>query len=99
MNQSLREVRIDLACALTGLLIGVIQSQQHFFVGVVAMIDMRRAPPFIFMRIDVPLNAFGRPAVLVQLVLLNQPLDQAKLVLTINNLEVLRQIGLLPVRF
>jgi hypothetical protein len=59
---------------------------------------MRRAQALVFLRVDVPLGLLGRPARLVELQFTAHALDQAQLVVAVEDLEVLRQPGVLPVR-
>ena len=52
---------------------------------------------FVFLRVDEPLDLLRHPAGVVDLEVLDQPLDQAQLVVRVDDLEILRQIGLAPV--
>ncbi|MDT4853017.1 hypothetical protein FQZ97_872710 [compost metagenome] len=59
---------------------------------------MLRADALVLLPVDEPLRLARRPALLVQAELADHPLDQALLVVGIENLEVLGQPGFLPVR-
>jgi hypothetical protein len=57
------------------------------------------ASAFIFLFVDVPLRLLVRPLVLVQIKRLVYTLDQAQLVVTVEDLEILRQVSVLPMGF
>ncbi len=62
------------------------------------LLDMLRPQPLILLAVDKPLRLFRRPATLVNLVLPHHPLDQPQLVIAVQDLEIFRQAGILPVR-
>eukprot|EP00659_Diplonema_papillatum_P019762 gene19762-biopygen20046 len=59
---------------------------------------MLRAQAFIFLTVDEPLGLTDRPALFIQAQLADHPLDQALLVVAVENLEGLAQAGFLPMR-
>lgn len=61
-------------------------------------LDILRAQAFVLLPVDEPLRLAGRPALLVQAQLADHPLDQALLVIAVEDLEILRQPRLTPVR-
>ncbi len=65
---------------------------------VAAGLDVLRAQAFVLLPVDEPLRLARRPALLVEAELADHPLDQALLVVGVENLEVLVQPGFLPVR-
>ena len=60
---------------------------------------MGRAPALVFLRIDVPLSLPGGPSRFIELQFAAHPFDQSQLVVAVQDLEILRQPGLLPVGF
>ncbi len=52
--------------------------------------------PFLFAARNEPLHLAGREALVVDRVVFEQPFDQAELVVGVDDLEVLRQAGVLP---
>ena len=58
---------------------------------------MLRPQAFILLSVDEVLNFTGTPAIIIQLEVLDQPLDDPQLVVRIDDLEILRQPGVLPV--
>jgi|GEM_PF-1450627 len=94
-QQQLGEV--DQPALAAELVIGVVQFQQLLAGGVVAGLDMARALAFFLAAIDVARHHARRPAGVVQPALAQQALDQTDLVVGVDDLEGLRQPGLLPV--
>ncbi len=60
-------------------------------------LHVRGTQPFIFLRIDEPLRLARRPAGLIQIQFPADALDQAQLIVTVENLEILRQASFFPV--
>ena len=61
-------------------------------------VDMIRAQPFIFARIDIPLHFTRRVVILIDTLLTNQSAQGAQLIIAVHDLKILRQLRLLPVR-
>ena len=57
---------------------------------------MLRTQPFVLLGVDEPLNFLRHPAAVVDFEILEQALDQAQLIVGIDDLEVLRQFRFLP---
>ncbi|MNI66619.1 hypothetical protein D3C73_1221980 [compost metagenome] len=55
------------------------------------------AQAFVLLPIDEPLGLARGPALLIEAKLTDHPLDQALLIITVEDLEVLHQTGFLPV--
>ena len=83
--------------ALAGFLVGGIDAQQGLLVEIGALRHMPGAPRLVLVPVDVPLQLPGHPAGLVQVQVRQYPAHDAKLVLAVDDLEGLRQPGLLPV--
>lgn len=59
---------------------------------------MMRAQSFIFLAVDVPHCTARRPLFLIEVHRLNQTLQQTQLVFAVEDLKVLRQVGIQMVR-
>ena len=59
---------------------------------------MVRAQPFVLLAVDVPHRLTRRPLLLVEVHRLDQALQQAELVFAVEDLEILRQVGVHMVR-
>ncbi len=64
---------------------------------VALVVEVLRPQALVFLRIDEPLDFLGHPAAVVDLEIFQQALDQAQLVVRIDDLEILRQLRFLPV--
>ncbi|VGP98793.1 hypothetical protein SB00610_04850 [Klebsiella quasipneumoniae subsp. similipneumoniae] len=84
--------------AIAGFLIGLIHLLPGLFDRVAVALNMVRAQPFIFLAVDVPHRLTRRPLLLIEVHRLNQTLQQAQLVFAIEDLEILRQVGVQMVR-
>ena len=60
---------------------------------------MPRAQPFVFLPVDEPLRLLGRPARLIEVEFAANALDDPQLIVAIENLELLGQSCLAPMRF
>ncbi len=89
--------KVHHAAALTGLFIGGIDREHGAGELVTVVLYVGGAQTFVFLCVDVPLHLAWGPFVLVNAQRLAQTLDQPKLVITVQDLEVLRQIGFTPV--
>ena len=91
--------KIHHATTLAGQFIGAV-NLEHGLAELVTgrYVDVRCAQTFIFLRIDIPLSLFWWPARFVQRQLPAHTLDQTQLVIAVQDLEILRQAGLFPVR-
>ncbi len=94
-QQQLREV--DEAAAFADFLVGGKERDHLAAVRVAFVVEMLRPQALVFLRIDEPLDFLRHPAAVVDLEVLQQPLDQAQLVVRIDDLEILRQLRLAPV--
>ncbi len=95
-QQQLGEV--DTAGLVAGLLIGPVDAQHLLLEEIPRRIDVLRSPAFVLLAIDEALRLPRRPACLIQLQRLQGALDQPELIVRIQDLELLRQPGILPVR-
>ncbi len=89
---------IDHPGAGAGGLVGFVDAAHGGQEQVAAGLDAGRADAFVLLAVDEPLGLLGRPALLIQAQLADHPLDQPLLVIGVENLEVLDQLGFLPVR-
>ena len=94
-QQQLGEV--DDAGAGAGLFIGFVDLQLCGEEQITAGLDVAWTQAFVLLRVDPPLRLARRPALLVEAELADHPLDQALLVVGVENLEILRQLRLAPV--
>ena len=78
---------------IAGLLVGLINLLPGLLNRVTVALYMVRAQPFIFLAVDVPHRLTRRPLLLIEIHRLNQTLEQAQLVFAVEDLEVLRQVG------
>ena len=62
------------------------------------LLDVIRPKPFVLLATDKPLGLLRWPLALINLVFPYHPLDQSQLVVAVQNLEVLRQPSIFPVR-
>ena len=60
---------------------------------------MPRAQSFVFLPVDEPLRLLGRPARLIEVEFSANAFDDPQLIIAIENLELLRQSCLAPMRF
>ena len=60
-------------------------------------LDMLGATALVLLAVDEPLRLASRPAAVIQAEVANDALDQAQLVVGIEDLEAFRQAGFLPV--
>src|SRR3569623_2114976 len=95
-QQQLGEVDQPRAAAV--LCVSLIDAQHLRREEVAACVDVLRPQAFFFAAIDVPLYLARRPLRLVELEALQEPADQAILIVGVEDLKGLRQIGLAPVR-
>ena len=89
---------VDQPGAGAGGLVGLVDAQLGGEEQVAGRLDMLRAQAFVLLPVDKPLRLLGRPLGFVQAQLADHPLDQALLVVAVEDLEVFRQLGFLPVR-
>ncbi len=82
---------------LADFLVGGIERDHLPAVRVPLVVEVLRPQALVLLRIDEPLDLLGHPAAVVDLEILQQPLDQPQLVVRIDDLEVLRQLRFLPV--
>ncbi len=94
-QQQLGEV--DDASAGAGLFIGFVDLQLGGEEQITAGLDVAWTQAFVLLRVDPPLRLARRPALLIEAELADHPLDQALLVIGVENLEILRQLRLAPV--
>ena len=90
--------KIDQTEAVAGFLIRLIEADQFALGRVVAAAELLRAPALFLMTIDKTKHLARRPVGLVEVKVLQGALDQPPLILGVENLEALRQAGLLPMR-
>ena len=82
---------------MTDLLVGSVKRDHLPAVRVALIVEVLRPQALVLLRIDKPLDLLGYPAAVVDLEVLQQSLDQAQLVVRIDDLKVLRKLGFLPV--
>ncbi len=95
-QQQLREV--DHAGARAGLLVVRVQADQLAARRIVAVLEMLGPVALVLVRIDEPLHLAGHPAALIQALRLDEFLDQAQLILGVQDLEALDQARLAPMQ-
>ena len=95
-QQQLGEVDDAGACA--GRLVGFINAAHGGQEQVAAGLDALRADALILLPVNEPLRLLGRPALFIQAEVADYPLDQALLIVRVENLEVLGQPRFFPVR-
>ena len=83
-----------MAGAVAGLLVGLIDLLPGLLDRVAVALNMVRAQPFIFLAVDVPHRLTRRPLLLIEVHRLNQTLQQTELVFAVEDLEILRQVGI-----
>ncbi|KAI1692489.1 hypothetical protein Ddc_23582 [Ditylenchus destructor] len=88
---------IDNPGAYAGGLVGFINAAHGGQEQITAGLDMLWAQAFVFLAVDEPLRLTRRPTLLVEAQLADDPLDQALLVIAVEDLEGLGQARLLPV--
>jgi hypothetical protein len=88
---------VDEPTAATDLLVGLVQRDQFAAIRVALVVQVLGSETLVFLRIDEPLDLLGHPAAVVDLEVLEQALDQAQLVIRIDDLEILWQHGFPPV--
>lgn len=79
---------------IAGFLIGLIHLLPGLLNRVAVALNMVRSQAFVFLAVDVPHRLTRRPLLLIEVHRLNQALKQAQLVFAIEDLEVLRQVGI-----
>ena len=89
---------VDHAAAIAGDLIGSVNAQHGFGVFVAEVVDVACTQAFVFLAVDIPLALFGGPALFVDLQFSVDAFDEAQLIVAIEDLEVLNQSSLFPVR-
>ena len=89
--------KIHGAGALAALLILGIQPDHLLQCRIVAAVQVLRPAAFVLVLVDEVLHFTRHPAILIQLQRLQQLLDDAQLIVGIQDLEALRQAGLAPV--
>ena len=82
---------------LAGQLIELVHLDHLAHVGVAVGLDLMGPQPLFLAAGDEVLDLLGRPALVIDVVLLEQSLDHAQLVIAVDDLEVLGQTRLLPV--
>ena len=88
---------VDHAIFLTRLFIQLIQLLHGTRQRVCRGDHVRRPAALVFLGIDKPLDLLGRVAGIINIVVFHQTLDHTQLVVAVQNLEILRQSGFLPV--
>ena len=84
--------------AVAGLLVGLIDLLPGLLDRVAVALNVMRAQPFIFLAVDVPHCLTRRPLLLIEIHRLNQTLQQTELVFAVEDLEILRQVGVKMMR-
>ncbi len=95
-QQQLGEV--DHAIAAAGVFVRLVQLDQLAAGRIAVVLQVLRPQAFVFLRVDEPRHFTRHPARVVQVQAADDLLDQALLVLTVEDLEALRQAGLAPVQ-
>ena len=84
--------------AIAGFLVGLIHVLPGLLDRVAEALNMMRAQPFVFLTVDVPHGLARRPLFLIKVHRLDQAFQQTELVFAVEDLEVLRQVGVHMVR-
>lgn len=79
--------------AIAGFLIGLIDAQPGGLYRVVVGLDVLRAQALVFLAVDVPHRLTRRPLLLIDVQRLDDALEQPQLVVAVEDLEILRQVG------
>ncbi len=88
---------IHQAGPLAGFLVSLVDALHLFLERIVAVAQMAGAAAFVLLRVDEPQRLLGRPTGVVDFHGLHQALDQAQLVVRIEDLEAFGQAGFAPV--
>jgi hypothetical protein len=80
--------------AIAGFLIGLIDAQPGGLYRVVVGLNVLWAQALVFLAVDVPHRLTRRPLLLVNVQRLDDALEQPQLVVAVEDLEILRQVGL-----
>ena len=94
-QQQLRKV--DQSAALANFFIGFVERDHLPAVRITLIVEMLWPQALVFLSVNEILNFARHPAAVINLEVLEQPFDQAQLVVRVNDLEILRQAGLAPV--
>ncbi len=94
-QQELGEV--DEPASLADFLVRLVKGDHLPAVRVALVVEMLRPQALVLLRIDEPLDLLRDPAAVVDLEVFQQALDQAQLVVGVDDLEILRQFRFLPV--
>ncbi|EMH76398.1 hypothetical protein EHI8A_126200 [Entamoeba histolytica HM-1:IMSS-B] len=95
-QQQLGEV--DHPGAGAGRLVGFVDAAHGAEEEIAGGLDVLRSQAFVLLAVDEPLRLACRPALLVEAQFADHPLDDALLVVAVEDLEILRQPRFLPVR-
>ena len=79
--------------AIAGFLIGLIDAQPGGLYRVVVSFDVLWPQALVFLAVDVPHRLTRRPLLLVDVQRLDDALEQPQLVVAVEDLEILRQVG------
>ena len=83
--------KVDQPAPLTGLFVGGVDAHHRLGVQItLGRLDVARSQSLVFLPVDEPLGLLRRPARFVQIQLTANALDDAKLVVAIENLKLLR---------
>ena len=88
---------IHAARAFAGGLVGGVDADHLAPPKVAAVFEVLGAAPLVLLFVDEPLRLARRPLGIVQVELADHPLHQAELIVAVEDLEALWQVGLLPV--
>ncbi|MNS99302.1 hypothetical protein D3C72_1337010 [compost metagenome] len=80
--------------AIAGFLIGLVDTQPGCLHRIIIGLDVLRAQALIFFAVDVPHRLTRGPLFLVDIQRLDDAFEQAELVVAVEDLEILRQIGI-----
>src|SRR3546814_7593397 len=94
-QQQLGEIDDTLTIALQ--LIRGVDAHELALRVITLILHMLRTARFFLLRVDPAGDGLGRPLIVGQIEILDDALDQPYLIVGIQNLEVLRQAGFLPV--
>ena len=75
---------------VAGFLIRLVNPQPGGFHRVAVALNMLRPQSFIFFAVDIPAALFGRPLFFIEIHGFDQAADQADLIFTVEDLEILR---------
>ena len=89
--------KVDQAAAITDFLVACVQRNELAAIGIALVVQMLRPQALILLTVDEILDLPRDPAAVIQLQVFKESLDDAQLIIRVDDLEVLWQLCLIPV--